>query len=64
MRKDIELLEGDMIISEEMYNPRTFEKVTMVWDSKNQIAVELSVYLKRILPIKRKMKVQKLKDKL
>ena len=63
--KDIELLDGDMIINAEIYNTNyTVEKKTMVWDSKNKGAVELETYLKRILPIKRKIKVQKLKNKL
>lgn len=64
MRKDIELLEGDMIIRDDIYDSKTSTKVTYIWDAKNKRCVELEEYLKRIQPIKRKMKLEKLKGRL
>lgn len=61
---DEELLPGDVIIAEELYDPNKFQNITLVWDSRNLKAVDKEVYLKRILPIKRKMKLEKLKNKL
>ena len=59
-----ELLPGDMYIAQELYDPHNYQKITLVWDSRNQKAVEKEVYLKRILPIKRKKKIEKLNNKL
>ena len=64
MKKDVELLEGDLIIRSDIYDANTSGKVTYIWDAKNKRCVELEEYLKRIQPIKRKMKLEKLKDKL
>ena len=62
--KDIELLEGDTIIRDDVYVTNSIEKLTYIWDAKNKRCVELEEYLKRIQPIKRKMKLEKLKNKL
>jgi hypothetical protein len=59
-----ELLPGDVIIAQELYDPNKFQNITLIWDSRNEKAVEKSIYLKRILPIKRKMKLEKVKKKL
>ena len=64
MRKDIELLEGDMIIRDDIYDMSKTKNLTYVWDDKNKRCVELEEYLKRIQPIKRKMKLEKVKNKL
>jgi hypothetical protein len=64
MKKDIELLEGDMIIDGNIYYVNSILNVTYIWDSKNKKCVELEEYLKRIQPIKRKLKIERLKGKL
>ena len=64
MKKDVELLEGDLIIRDDIYNIHTGEKKTYIWDDKNKRCIELEEYLIRIQPIKRKMKLEKLKNKL
>ena len=64
MRKDIELLEGDMIIRDDIYDMSKTKNLSYVWDAKNKRCVELEEYLKRIQPIKRKMKLEKVKNKL
>ena len=64
MRKDIELLEGDMIIRDDIYDISKTKNLSYVWDAKNKKCVELEEYLKRIQPIKRKMKLEKVKNKL
>lgn len=64
MKKDIELLEGDIIIMDDIYSPKTLNKTKFVWDAKNKKCVELEEYLKRIEPIKRRKKLEKLKNNL
>jgi len=62
--KTIELLEGDTIIRDDIYVTNSNIKVTYIWDNKNKRCVELEEYLKRVQPIKRKLKLEKLKNKL
>jgi hypothetical protein len=59
-----ELLPGDILIAQELYDPHNSKGFTLIWDSRNLKAVEKELYLKRILPIKRKMKIKKIKNKL